>query len=75
MRAERSGPDQGVAKDHHIQYYALRAKDAGLLISEGIPIDKVSGHMGCLMMDNEKQRDGLKRVVEAVHKNNGVIFA
>lgn len=52
MRADRSGPNQGVAKDYHVEYYSQRAKDAGLIISEGIPICKVNGHMGCLMMDN-----------------------
>ncbi|WP_196894523.1 alkene reductase [Aureivirga marina] len=56
-------------------YYAQRAS-AGLLISEGIPVSKEArGYAMTPGIYTREQIEGWKKVTEAVHKENGKIFA
>ncbi|QQR38494.1 alkene reductase [Devosia rhizoryzae] len=58
------------------QYYAQRAS-AGLIISESIEVDPLSGLQGPTRpgLFNEKQRDAWLLVTRAVHEAGGRIFA
>ena len=66
--------------DHHptslqAEYYAQRA-GAGLIISEGIPIDPMGvGYPQVPGLWNEEQAAEWKPITEAVHKAGGRIFA
>lgn len=56
-------------------YYRQRAA-AGLIISEGTQISQQGqGYVGTPGMVSDDQRDGWKRVTDAVHDEGGLIFA
>ncbi len=56
-------------------YYRQRA-GAGLIISEGAPVSEEGrGYLYTPGLYNDEQRDGWKRVTEAVHEEGGRIFA
>ena len=73
MTRQRSSLD-GVPTDLNVEYYRQRAS-AGLLISEGIyPSAMGRGYLFTPGLHNNAQRDGWKRVTEAVHGEGGAIF-
>ncbi|GAA5832171.1 hypothetical protein JCM11251_004267 [Rhodosporidiobolus azoricus] len=64
-----------VPNDLMAQYYAERATDGGLLITEATPVSLVaSGMLGVPGIFNEEQVEGWKKITSAVHERNGLIF-
>src|SRR5437764_2388850 len=69
-RAPGSVPNDRMAK-----YYAQRAS-AGLIVSEGTQIARVAqGYQDTPGIYTTEQRDGWRRVTDAVHAAGGRIFA
>lgn len=67
--------ESGVPNDIMIKYYSERAADAGLILTEATAISAVgNGFPGSACAYNEEHKKGWKRLIEAVHKNNGKIF-
>lgn len=65
-----------LADDLVALYYGQRASSGGLLITEGIPPSiEASGMPNVPGLFDESQRSGWKKVVEAVHKKGGYIYA
>ncbi|KAJ6017725.1 Flavin oxidoreductase hxnT [Penicillium sp. IBT 35674x] len=61
--------------DLMVEYYAQRATDGGLMISEGIPPSLESNGMpGVPGLFTPEQVAGWKRVVDAVHAKGGIIY-
>ncbi|KAJ5892608.1 Flavin oxidoreductase hxnT [Penicillium tannophilum] len=61
--------------DLMVEYYAQRATDGGLMISEGIPPSLESNGMpGVPGLFTPEQIAGWKRVVDAVHAKGGIIY-
>lgn len=74
MTRMRSG-ESGVPNDINAKYYAERAADAGMVLTECSPISKESDAFpGATGAYNEEQQKGWKKVFEEVHKVNGKIF-
>ena len=75
QRCARSGPDMGVPTDLHVEYYSKRAADAGFVLTECSAIAPEGNCFpGSASIYDEKHVEGWKRVIEAVHKNEGHIF-
>ena len=73
MTRSRSGLD-GVPTDLNVKYYSSRA-GYGLIFTEGSsPSEIGNGAPMSAPIHNEKQAQGWKKVVDAVHKNKGIIF-
>jgi N-ethylmaleimide reductase len=65
----------GVPNEMVARYYEQRAS-AGLIVSEGTQIDPVGqGYQDTPGIYSEEQREGWRRVTDAVHKAGGRIFA
>uniref|UniRef100_A0A1D1XRD7 12-oxophytodienoate reductase 7 n=1 Tax=Anthurium amnicola TaxID=1678845 RepID=A0A1D1XRD7_9ARAE len=65
----------GVPQPAHAEYYAQRATDGGLLVSEGTVISPTAaGFPRCPGIFTAEQIDAWKVVVDAVHAKGGVIF-
>ncbi|KAF8023429.1 hypothetical protein BT93_F0819 [Corymbia citriodora subsp. variegata] len=59
----------------HAEYYAQRATEGGLLISEATIIsDTAAGFPGTPGIYTEEQVEAWKKVVDAVHSKGGIIF-
>lgn len=62
--------------DLHAKYYSQRASPGGLVITEGIPPSIEAGAMPQVPgLFHESQREGWKKVVDAVHAKGGYIYA
>jgi N-ethylmaleimide reductase len=67
---------EGIVLDHHVEYYADRAEDAGIVLSECMAVSQHGeGFPGALQAFNEQHLQGLKTITSEVHKRNGLIFA
>ncbi|KAL0908381.1 hypothetical protein M5K25_022872 [Dendrobium thyrsiflorum] len=65
----------GVPQPANIEYYAQRATDGGLLITEGTLVSpKAAGFPHCPGIYTQVQIDAWKKVVDAVHAKGSIIF-
>lgn len=65
-----------IPNDEMVKYYAQRATDGGLLISEGLPPSLESNAMpGVPGIFTKEQAEGWKKVVDAVHAKGSFIYA
>lgn len=71
----RCDPKTGVPNDLHIKYYSERAASAGLILTECTYVDQ-RGHglVGGPGIVTQEQIEGWKKVTQAVHETNGLIF-
>lgn len=68
--------EDGVPQAHCVEYYQQRATKNGLLITEGTLIsDASTGYTFAPGIYTDKQIEGWKKVVEAVHAKEGIIFS
>lgn len=68
--------EDGVPQAHCVEYYQQRATKNGLLITEGTIISSASiGYPFAPGIYTDKQVEGWKKVVEAVHAKGGIIFS
>jgi N-ethylmaleimide reductase len=75
LTRQRAPVTDGVPTALFADYYAARAT-AGLIITESIPVSvEANGYPGAGCLYNDEQEAGWKKVVDAVHKKGGVIFA
>jgi N-ethylmaleimide reductase len=71
----RADPTNGIPNELHVKYYSERAEDAGLVLTECCAVSQHGeGFPGACQVFNKEQMEGWKKVADAVHKNNGVIF-
>ena len=74
MTRSRADNQGSVPTDLHVKYYTQRA-GAGLIITEGSQVSKRAvGYIHTAGIHSEEQVAGWKKVVDAVHKENGKIF-
>ncbi|KAL4117382.1 hypothetical protein PRIC2_011373 [Phytophthora ramorum] len=67
--------DDGVPGPVVVQFYAQRATDGGLLVTEGTNISATArGYYGAPGIFNSAQVEGWKAVTDAVHAKGGKIF-
>ena len=74
----RNQSPNGVPTDEVAKYYERRAiGEVGLIITEGIELSHKasSAYPNVPRLDSEKARDGWKKVVHAIKKNNGSVIA
>lgn len=72
----RCRSDNGVPNDIMAKYYTERAEDAGIVLTESIPISKIGcNYKGAGAGYTNEHMEGWKKVVDSVHKHNGIIFA
>src|SRR3984957_2296188 len=58
-----------------VEYYAQRASEGGLIISEGATVSIGGrGYLGAPGIYSEEQITGWRRITEAVHARGGYIF-
>jgi N-ethylmaleimide reductase len=75
MTRTRADPKDGVPTDLFVQYYSERAADAGLVLTEAsCTSQKANSFPGCGCIYTDEQVEGWKKVTEAVHKVNGIIY-
>lgn len=72
----RNRSDNGIPNNLMAKYYTERAEDAGIIITECIPVSRI----GCCKRYGgggytQEHIDGWKKVVESVHKVGGKIIA
>ncbi len=68
--------DDGYVGDQLVEFYAARARGgAGLIIVGGCSMDDVGGGDRFIGLNDDKFIPGLKRLCDAVHKENVKIFA
>ncbi len=66
--------DGNVPREMNVTYYRQRAT-AGLIITEATPVSPYGhGYWGTPGIHTEEQRDGWKRITDAVHEEGGLIF-
>ncbi|KAI9470748.1 MAG: hypothetical protein EXX96DRAFT_531215 [Benjaminiella poitrasii] len=71
----RASPE-AVPTDLQAEYYKQRASDSGLLITEATFISRLAGgYPQAPGIYNEEQIKAWKKVTDAVHEKNGVIFS
>jgi N-ethylmaleimide reductase len=71
----RADPKTGIPNELHVQYYSERAETAGFIRTECTPISKRGlSFPGAAGIYTEEQVGGWKKVCEAVHKVNGIVF-
>lgn len=74
MTRSRSTPE-GVPTSLNVEYYAQRANDAGLIISEGTqPSEDGQGYLFTPGIYNAEQIEGWRKITDAVHSEGGKIF-
>lgn len=72
----RGDPKLGLPKEHHFKYYSERSEDAGVVLTECIAVSSCGDcFKGALCAYNKDHKEGLTKLVEAVHKVGGIIFA
>jgi N-ethylmaleimide reductase len=75
MTRSRADNPENTATELNAQYYAQRAS-AGLIISEGTQVSKQGvGYINTPGIYSEAQVQGWQKVTDAVHANEGKIFA
>lgn len=76
LTRSRSNQPGDVPGDLMLEYYAQRASDGGLIVSEATPISITSrGWYGAPGLYTDEQVDGWKRITAAVHEKGGSIFS
>jgi N-ethylmaleimide reductase len=71
----RADPKDGVPNDLHVQYYSERAENAGLVLTECSQVsERGNSFPGAAGIYSDEQVEGWKKVTEAVHKNDGLIY-
>ncbi|MGO4913070.1 alkene reductase [Leeuwenhoekiella sp. W20_SRS_FM14] len=74
MTRSRADNPGNVPTDIHVKYYTQRA-GAGLIITEGSQVSKRAvGYIHTAGIHTEEQIEGWKKVVDAVHAEDGKIF-
>lgn len=72
----KADPKDGIPNDLHVKYYTQRGEDAGLVLTECVPIRQDGeGFPGAAQLFNKEQANGWKKVTDSVHKVGGRIFA
>ena len=75
LTRSRSEQPGGIPGDMMVQYYSDRASDGGLIIGEATNISLTArGWYGAPGLYTDRQVEGWKRVVRAIHGKNGFIF-
>lgn len=75
LTRQRSGQPEDVATDLMAEYYQQRAS-AGFIVSEGTQIEpRGKGYSWTPGIYSKKQIEGWKKVTDAVHEKDGIIFA
>jgi N-ethylmaleimide reductase len=70
----RSDPGD-IPSDLMVEYYAQRASDGGLIVSEATPVStRGNGYAGAPGIYSDSQIAGWRRVTDAVHAKGGRIF-
>jgi len=68
-------PSTNNPNDLNVEYYAQRAGDAGLLITEATAVSELgSGWPGAPHIRTQENVEGWKKVTDAVHAKGGAIF-
>ncbi len=76
LTRSRSEQPEGVPGDMMVRYYSDRASDGGLIIGEATNISLTArGWYGAPGLYTDQQVEGWKRVVSAIHKKKGLVFA
>jgi N-ethylmaleimide reductase len=76
LTRSRSEQPGGIPGDMMVQYYSDRTSDGGLIIGEATNISLTArGWYGAPGLYTDRQVQGWKRVVRAIHAKNGFIFA
>ena len=68
----------GVPTDEVVAYYSRRAKaEVGLIITEGIEVSHKasSAYPNVPRLDSNNAKEGWRKVVEGIKKNNGSVIA
>ena len=74
MTRSRAENSENAPTEMHVAYYTQRA-GAGLIITEGSQVSKRAvGYIHTAGIHSKAQVEGWKKVVDAVHKENGKIF-
>ena len=76
LTRSRSEQPGGIPGDMMVRYYSDRASDGGLIIGEATNISLTArGWYGAPGLYTDRQVEGWKRVVSAIHAKNGFVFA
>ena len=76
LTRSRSEQPDSVPGDKMVKYYRQRASDGGLIISEATNVSDTSrGWYGAPGIFTDKQVEGWKRVLDAVHAKGGKMFS
>jgi N-ethylmaleimide reductase len=76
LTRSRSEQPGGIPGDMMVRYYSDRASDGGLIIGEATNISLTArGWYGAPGLYTDRQVEGWKRVVRAIHAKNGFVFA
>lgn len=76
LTRSRSQQPGDIPGDLMLEYYAQRASDGGLIISEATPISITArGWFGAPGLYSDEQVDGWKRITAAVHAKGGRMFS
>jgi len=76
LTRSRSVQPDGIPGDLMLEYYTQRASDGGLIISEASQLSLATrGWHGAPGMYSDAQVEGWKEIVDAVHANDGLMFA
>ena len=76
MTRQRGDPNEGLPLDIHHKYFGDRAEDAGVILTDCMAVTlQGEGFPGNLKCYSDKHKEGLKKLVETVHKNGSVFYA
>src|SRR5260370_22651400 len=74
LTRSRSEQPGGIPGDMMVRYYSDRASDGGLIIGEATSISLTArGWFGAPGLYTDRQGEGSKRVVSAIHAKNGLV--
>ncbi|MFH5830987.1 alkene reductase [Halalkalibaculum sp. DA384] len=75
MTRNRAHNEANAPTELHAEYYSQRAS-AGLILSEGSQISRQGmGYIDTAGIHSQEQIEGWKKVLEAVHQNEGVMYS